>query len=74
MWQDGPVVKHGSTAAALMLRLRIPQILTANDIMDIRPKTDDDVQGGMMEVAAKNSRMRLKAALLKLTGHWLQNI
>ena len=49
-WPGG---KNWIDSSSLMLRLRIPQILAANDIMDIKPKTDDDVQGGMMEMAAK---------------------
>jgi uncharacterized protein (DUF1800 family) len=55
-WPGG---KTWIDSSSLMLRLRIPQILTANDVMDIRPKTDDDVQGGMMEAASK----KLKAAV-----------
>jgi uncharacterized protein (DUF1800 family) len=49
-WPGG---KTWIDSSSLMLRLRIPQILTANDVMDIRPKTDDDVQGGMMEANKK---------------------
>lgn len=49
-WPGG---KTWIDSSSLMLRLRIPQILTANDVMDIRPKTDDDVLGGMMEKNAK---------------------
>jgi hypothetical protein len=48
-----------------MLRLRIPQILTANDVMDIRPKTDDDVQGGMMEAGAKKLTATVKGGTAK---------
>lgn len=49
-WPGG---KTWIDSSSLMLRLRLPQILTANDVMDIRPKTDDDVQGGMMEAGKK---------------------
>lgn len=56
-WPGG---KTWIDSSSLMLRLRIPQILTANDIMDIRPKTDDDVQGGMMEAAAKKFKNAVK--------------
>jgi uncharacterized protein (DUF1800 family) len=49
-WPGG---KTWIDSSSLMLRLRIPQILTANDVLDIRPKTDDDVLGGMMEKTAK---------------------
>lgn len=34
-----------------MLRLRIPQLLAANEEVDIKPKPDDDTQMGMMEDA-----------------------
>ena len=34
-----------------MLRLRIPQIITANEAVDILPKTDDDVMMGQMKEA-----------------------
>lgn len=53
-WPGG---KAWIDSSSLMLRLRIPQILTANDVMDIRPKTDDDVLGGMME---KNVKAAIK--------------
>jgi uncharacterized protein (DUF1800 family) len=46
---------------SLMLRLRIPQILTANDVMDIQPKADDDMQMGMMEAGAKKIKDAIKA-------------
>ncbi|MGF2412214.1 DUF1800 domain-containing protein [Ferruginibacter sp.] len=55
-WPGG---KTWIDSSSLMLRLRVPQILTANDVLDIQAKTDDDVQGGMMEAAAK----KLKAAV-----------
>lgn len=55
-WPGG---KTWIDSSSLMLRLRVPQILTANDVLDIRPKTDDDVQGGMMEAGAK----KLQAAV-----------
>ena len=44
-WPGG---KNWIDSSSLMLRLRIPQILSANDAVDIRPKTDDDVQMGQM--------------------------
>jgi uncharacterized protein (DUF1800 family) len=55
-WPGG---KTWIDSSSLMLRLRIPQILTANDVMDIRPKVDDDAQMGMMEEGMK----KLKAAV-----------
>ncbi len=55
-WPGG---KNWIDSSSLMLRLRIPQIFTANDAMNIMPKADDDVMmGQMMETAAK----KLKAA------------
>ncbi|MGC4101398.1 DUF1800 domain-containing protein [Ferruginibacter sp.] len=53
-------------SSSLMLRLRIPQILTANDIMDILPKADDDLQGGMMEMTAKKVREVTKGGTAKI--------
>jgi uncharacterized protein (DUF1800 family) len=44
-WPGG---KNWIDSSSLMLRLRIPQIMTANEAMDIRPKTDDDVAMGQM--------------------------
>ncbi len=49
-WPGG---KNWIDSSSLMLRLRIPQILTANEILDIRPKADDDVMMGQMMMAAQ---------------------
>ncbi|MBP6430543.1 MAG: DUF1800 domain-containing protein [Ferruginibacter sp.] len=50
-WPGGKAWIDSST---LMLRLRIPQILTANEVVNIRPKDDDDVMmGQMMEAKMK---------------------
>ena len=62
-WPGG---KNWIDSSSLMLRLRIPQILSANDIMDIRPKTDDDVQGGMMEMTAKKIKEVTKGGTAKI--------
>ena len=43
-----------------MLRLRIPQILTANEALDIQAKSDDDQQMGMMMEAAKKMKDAVK--------------
>lgn len=48
-WPGG---KSWIDSSSLMLRLRIPKIFSANDAVDIMPKADDDVQMGMMQVAA----------------------
>jgi uncharacterized protein (DUF1800 family) len=57
-WPGG---KTWIDSSSLMLRLRLPQILTANDIMDIRPKADDDTMMGMMSMEA--GAKKLKAAV-----------
>ncbi len=52
-WPGG---KSWIDSSSLMLRLRIPQLITANEALDIRPKTDDDqAMGRMMEA---NTRMK----------------
>jgi uncharacterized protein (DUF1800 family) len=50
-WPGGKTWIDSST---LMLRLRIPQILTANEVLNIRPKDDDDVMMGQMMEAKMN--------------------
>jgi len=49
-WPGG---KNWIDSSSLMLRLRIPQILTINDAINIMPKADDDVQMGMMEMTVR---------------------
>jgi uncharacterized protein (DUF1800 family) len=61
-WPGG---KSWIDSSSLMLRLRVAQILTANDVMDIKPKTDDDVQGGMMESGAKKIKDAVKGGTAK---------
>ena len=56
-WPGG---KNWIDSSSLMLRLRIPQILAANDAINIMPKGDDDVQMGMMERAAKKMKDTVK--------------
>lgn len=57
-WPGG---KSWIDSSSLMLRLRIAQILTANEMMDIRPKADDDVQmGQMMEAGIKRMKEAVK--------------
>jgi uncharacterized protein (DUF1800 family) len=56
-WPGG---KSWIDSSSLMLRLRIPQILSANDAMNIMPKGDDDVQMGMMEMAVKKMKDTVK--------------
>ena len=56
-WPGG---KSWIDSSSLMLRLRIPQIFSANDAVNIMPKGDDDVQMGMMEMAAKKMKDTVK--------------
>ena len=56
-WPSG---KNWIDSSSLMLRLCIPQILAANDAINIMPKGDDDVQMGMMEMAAKKMKDTVK--------------
>jgi len=56
-WPGG---KSWIDSSSLMLRLRIPQIITANEAVDIQPKGDDDVQMGMMLMAAKKMKEAVK--------------
>lgn len=56
-WPGG---KNWIDSSSLMLRLRIPQIFSANDALDIMPKVDDDVQMGMMEMALKKIKSTIK--------------
>ena len=55
-WPGG---KNWIDSSSLMLRLRIPQLMSANELPDLRPKNDDDLMmGQMMDAGMK----RLKAA------------
>jgi uncharacterized protein (DUF1800 family) len=56
-WPGG---KNWIDSSSLMLRLRMPQIMAANDALDIMPKADDDMQMGQMEMAAKKIRAAIK--------------
>lgn len=44
-WPGG---KSWIDSSTLMLRLRIPQMITANEAVNIRPKSDDDLMMGQM--------------------------
>ena len=56
-WPGG---KSWIDSSSLMLRLRISKIFSANDAVNIMPKGDDDVQMGMMEMAAKKMKDTVK--------------
>ena len=58
-WPGG---KNWIDSSSLMLRLRIPQIITANEALDIRPKSDDDVMMGQMMEAGKKLKEAAKGA------------
>ena len=45
-WAGG---KSWIDSSTLMVRLQIPQVLSSRDSIDIKPKTDDDVNMGMTE-------------------------
>lgn len=63
-WPGG---KSWIDSSSLMLRLRIPQIMTANEAMDIRPKSDDDVMmGQMMEANLKRMKDVVKGGTAKI--------
>ncbi len=50
-------------SSTLMLRLRIPQIITANEAINIRPKSDDDVMMGMMTEEKIKQQKKATAAI-----------
>ncbi len=57
-WPGG---KNWIDSSTLMIRLRIPQILTANEAINIKAKDDDDVMmGQMMEAKAKKMNQLAK--------------
>ena len=56
-WPGG---KSWIDSSSLMLRLRIPQIFSANDVVDIMPKVDDDVTMGQMMQAANKIKETVK--------------
>lgn len=61
-WPGG---KNWIDSSALMLRMRLPQILTNADEFIIKPKDDDDVMMGM-----EGADKRLKANQLRVTVDW----
>lgn len=61
-WPGG---KNWIDSSALMLRMRIPQILTDADDFVVRPKDDDDTMMGMEGVEAK-----ARARQINVTVNW----
>lgn len=45
-WPGG---RNWIDSSTLMVRLQVPQVISSKDSMDIRPKTDDDLNMGMSE-------------------------
>lgn len=70
-WPGG---KNWIDSSSLMLRLRIPQILTANEALDILPKADDDAQMGMMEEAARKMKNVLKGGTANIEWEMVTRI
>ncbi len=50
-WPGG---KTWIDSSSLMMRMRIPQLISDNDELNVRPKTDDDVMGGRTEEGEPN--------------------
>jgi len=62
-WPGG---KTWIDSSSLMLRMRIPQLITANEALDLRPKADDDVNMGMMQNAAKGLKEAARGGTAKV--------
>lgn len=62
-WPGG---KSWIDSSSLMLRMRLPQMITANEALDIRPKSDDDVMMGMMQAGAKQLKEAARGATAKV--------
>jgi uncharacterized protein (DUF1800 family) len=63
-WPGG---KNWIDSSTLMIRLQIPQILTANEAINIKAKDDDDVMmGQMMEAKAKKMNQIAKGGSAKV--------
>jgi hypothetical protein len=45
-WPGG---KNWIDSSSLMMRLRLPQLINDTDVLNVRPKTDDDMTGGRDE-------------------------
>lgn len=58
-WPGG---KSWIDSSSLMLRMRIPQMITINEALDIQPKTDDDVMMGIMQAGMKKMKEAVKGS------------
>ncbi len=65
-WPGG---KSWIDSSSLMLRLRIPQIMTANEILHLSPKDDDDVMMGQMDDEMEQQRKVTKKMLQQATAN-----
>lgn len=70
-WPGG---KSWIDSSSLMLRLRVPQVFSANDVLDIMPKADDDIQMGLMEMAAKKISSAVKGGSATIEWQAVNNI
>ncbi len=70
-WPGG---KSWIDSSTLMLRLRIPQILTLNEALDLRPKSDDDMQMGMMEAGLKKMKEASRGGTAKIDWEMVNKI
>jgi uncharacterized protein (DUF1800 family) len=65
-------------SSTLMVRLQIPQVLSANDAIDIRPKSDDDINMGLTDEKRVKLGKRMAFTTAGATGNieWttVQNI
>jgi uncharacterized protein (DUF1800 family) len=53
-WPGG---RNWIDSSTLMFRLRIPQLIKDNEVVNIHAKTDDDVSMGMMDTGKANKKM-----------------
>lgn len=68
-WPGGKAWIDSST---LMLRLRIPQILTINEDINVKPKSDDDVMMGQMTESTMEQQRKLIASNnISTTVDWI---
>ncbi len=65
-WPSG---KAWIDSSILMMRLRIPQLLTSNDNLDIQPKTDDDQMMGKNDAINRKGR---SGKIIKTEIDWNQ--
>lgn len=70
-WPGG---KNWIDSSSLMLRLRIPQLITANEVLDIRPKMDDDVMMGQMMDAGNKMKAAARGGTAKIAWDTVNKI